>query len=143
MGSIHLFRNLPEVKAYASGEYIFKKGEQGHQMYMVIEGDIELVVGRVVVETAHPGSFIGEMALIDDSARSASARAKGEVRVFPIDEERFQQLVRETPSFALDVMKALALRLRRTNEKIATGQDRKSTRLNSSHVSESRMPSSA
>jgi CRP/FNR family transcriptional regulator, cyclic AMP receptor protein len=120
MGSIHLFRNLPEVKAYASGEYIFKKGEQGHHMYMVIDGDIELVVGREVVEVAHPGAFIGEMALIDDSARSASARAKGEARVFPIDEDRFQHLVKETPSFALDVMKALALRLRRTNEKIAS-----------------------
>jgi CRP/FNR family cyclic AMP-dependent transcriptional regulator len=120
MGSIHLFRNLPEVKVYPSGEYIFKKGEAAHVMYMVIEGDIELVVGRVVVETAHPGSFIGEMALIDDAPRSASARAKGECRVFPIDEARFHTLVQETPTFALDVMKALALRLRRTNEKITS-----------------------
>ena len=120
MGSIHLFRNLPDVKVYASGEYIFKKGESAHVMYMVIEGDIELVVGRVVVETAHAGSLIGEMALIDDAPRSASARAKGECRVFPIDEARFHTLVQETPSFALDVMKALALRLRRTNEKIAS-----------------------
>ena len=119
MGSIHLFRDLPEVKAFAAGEYIFRKGEQGSAMYMVIEGDIELVVGRVVVETAHPGAFIGEMVLIDESVRSASARAKGEARVFPIDEERFQSLVKDTPSFALDVMKALALRLRRTNEKVA------------------------
>lgn len=122
MGSIHLFRDLPEVKPYASGEYIFKKGETGEVMYMVIEGEIELVVGRVVVETAHPGAFIGEMALIDDSPRSASARAKGECRVFPINEERFNTLVQETPSFALDVMKALALRLRKTNEKIAASR---------------------
>ena len=120
MGSIHLFRDLPEVKAVAAGEYIFRKGEQGSTMYMIIEGDIELVVGRLVVETAHPGAFIGEMALIDDSARSASARAKGDARVFPIDEGRFQSLVKDTPSFALDVMKALALRLRRTNEKFAS-----------------------
>ena len=118
--ALPIFRDLPEVKAFASGEYIFRKGEQGSAMYMVIEGDIELVVGRLVVETAHPGAFIGEMALIDDAPRSASARAKGEVRVFPIDEARFQGLVKDTPSFALDVMKALALRLRRTNEKIAS-----------------------
>lgn len=120
MGSIHLFRNLPEIKVFASGEYIFRKGENAQVMYMVIEGDVDLVVGRVAVETAHPGSFIGEMALIDDAPRSASARAKGECRVFPIDEARFNTLVQETPSFALDVMKALALRLRRTNEKISS-----------------------
>jgi len=120
MGSIHLFRDLPEVKAFAAGEYIFRKGEPGSTMYMIIEGDIELVVGKLVVETAHPASFIGEMALIDDAPRSASARAKNDVRVFPIDESRFQALVQDTPSFALDVMKALALRLRRTNEKISS-----------------------
>lgn len=120
MGSIHLFRDLPEIKAFAAGEYIFRKGEQGSTMYMIIEGDIELVVGRLVVEIAHPGAFIGEMALIDDATRSASARAKNDARVFPIDEARFQSLVEDTPSFALDVMKALALRLRRANEKVAS-----------------------
>ena len=120
MGSIHLFRNLPEVKAFASGETIFKKGESAHVMYIVIEGDIDLMVGRVVVETAHAGSFIGEMALIDDAPRSASARANGDCRVYPIDEARFNTLVKETPSFALDVMKSLALRLRRTNEKMTS-----------------------
>ena len=120
MGSIHLFRDLPEVKRFAAGEYIFRKGEQGSTMYMIIEGDIELVVGRLVVETAHPGAFIGEMALIDGSLRSASARAKSDARVFPIDAERFRYLVRSTPSFTLDVMKALTLRLRRTDEKISS-----------------------
>ncbi len=120
MSSIHLFRDLPEVKSYSAGDYIFRKGEPGTVMYMVIEGDIDLVVGRVVVETARPGAFIGEMALIDDAARSASARAKTDARLFPIDEARFQSLVSQTPSFALDVMKALALRVRRGNEKLAS-----------------------
>ncbi|MSQ52341.1 MAG: cyclic nucleotide-binding domain-containing protein [Betaproteobacteria bacterium] len=120
MGSIHLFRNMPEIQVYASGDIIFKKGESAEVMYMVIEGDVDLLVGRVVMETAHPGSFIGEMALIDDSPRSASARANGECRVFPIDEARFYKLVQETPSFALDVMKSLAKRLRRTNEKMTS-----------------------
>jgi len=122
MGSIHLFRDLPDVKRIAAGEYIFRKGEQGSTMYMIIEGDIDVVVGSVVVETAHAGAFIGEMALIDDSLRSASARAKSDARVFPIDVERFRELVRSTPTFALDVMKALTLRLRRIDEKISSRQ---------------------
>jgi CRP/FNR family transcriptional regulator, cyclic AMP receptor protein len=118
MGSIHLFRDLPEVKPYPAGELIFREGEPGKTMYLVIEGEIDLVVGRAVVETAKPGTFIGELVLIDDAPRSAAARAKTDCRIFPIDEERFRSLVQSTPSFVLDVMKGLALRLRRTNSRI-------------------------
>jgi CRP-like cAMP-binding protein len=53
------------------------------------------------------------MALIDDEPRSASARARSDCCVFPIDEARFQSLVQETPFFALQVMKTLARRLRK------------------------------
>jgi CRP/FNR family cyclic AMP-dependent transcriptional regulator len=115
MGSLHLFRDLPEVKPYAAGEYIFRKGEEGKVMYLVIEGEIDLLVAGAVAETAASGTFIGEMSLIQDAPRSGSARARSDCRVFPIDAARFQTLVQQTPSFALDVMKSLAQRLRRAN----------------------------
>lgn len=113
MPTLRLFRDTPEVIAVAAGDYIFRIGEPARVMYLVIEGEIELMLGDTVVETAKEGAFIGEMALIDDEPRSASARALGECRVFPIDEARFQSLVQETPFFALQVMKALAHRLRK------------------------------
>ena len=119
MGTAHLFRNLPEVIAVAAGNYIFCKGEPAKLMYMIIEGEVDLLVGDAVVETAGEGNFIGEMALIDAAARSASARARSPCRVFPIDERRFRSLVRETPFFALQVMKILADRLRKTNARVA------------------------
>ena len=119
MGTAHLFRNLPEVIAIAAGNYIFRKAEPAKLMYMIIEGEVDLLVGDTVVETAGEGNFIGEMALIDAAARSASARARSACRVFPIDEARFQTLVRETPFFALQVMKILADRLRKTNARVA------------------------
>jgi len=112
MGSLHLFRNQPEVIAVAAGDYIFRSGESAKVMYLIIEGDVELMLGSTVVETAGEGAFIGEMALIDDGPRSASARARSDCRVFPIDEARFQLLVKETPFFALQMMKTLARRLR-------------------------------
>lgn len=113
MGTLHLFRNAPEVIAVAAGEFIFRKGEAAKVMYLIIEGEVELMLDDTVVETAEEGSFIGEMALIDDEPRSASARARGDCRVFPIDEARFQLLVKETPFFALQMMKTLARRLRK------------------------------
>jgi CRP/FNR family transcriptional regulator, cyclic AMP receptor protein len=129
MPSLHLFRDAPEVIAVAAGDYIFRTGESARVMYLIIEGEVDLMLGDTVVETAREGAFIGEMALIDDELRSASARALGECRVFPIDEARFQSLVQETPFFALQVMKALARRLRRMDALIRampkTRKDRK------------------
>lgn len=126
MGSIHLFRDLPEIIILSPGDFVFRQGERGDRMYLVIEGEIDLVVGNKVVESAAPGAFIGELALIDESPRSASARARTEARVFPIDEQRFQSLVQETPSFALDLMRTLAARLRRTTARISRPAAKKS-----------------
>lgn len=124
MRPTHLFRNLPEVIVLSDGDYVFRRGESGKLMYLIIEGEIELLAGEKVVETAGEGTFIGEMALIEEAPRSASARARGPARVFPIDHTRFHSLVKETPSFALDLMLTLASRLRRTTETIARAEVR-------------------
>ena len=102
----------------AAGQYIFRAGEAAKLMYLIIEGEVDLMLGDTVVETATEGSFIGEMALIDEEPRSASARARSDSRVFPIDEARFQSLVRDTPFFALQLMKTLARRLRNMDARI-------------------------
>lgn len=126
MGTLHLFRNAPEVILVAAGKYIFRSGDAAKLMYLIIEGEVDLMLGDTVVETAKEGTFIGEMALIDDAPRSASARARGDCRVFPIDEARFQSLVKETPFFALQVMKTLARRLRRMDVRmVATAKVKK------------------
>jgi CRP/FNR family cyclic AMP-dependent transcriptional regulator len=118
MPTLQLFRNAPEVIAVAAGKHIFRIGEAAKVMYLIIEGEVDLMLGDTVVETAGEGVFIGEMALIDDEPRSASARARSDCRVFPIDEARFQSLVKETPFFALQVMKTLARRLRKMDARI-------------------------
>jgi CRP-like cAMP-binding protein len=118
MPTLQLFRNAPEVIAVAAGKHIFRIGEAAKVMYLIIEGEVDLMLGDTVVETAGEGVFIGEMALIDDEPRSASARARSDCRVFPIDEARFQSLVKETPFFALQVMKTLVRRLRKMDARI-------------------------
>lgn len=119
MRPTHLFRDLPEVIVLSDGDYVFRRGEPGKLMYLIIEGEIDLLAGAKVVETAGEGTFIGEMALIEEAPRSASARARGPARVFPINKTRFHSLVKETPSFALDLMHTISSRLRRTTDKIA------------------------
>jgi CRP-like cAMP-binding protein len=64
------------------------------------------------VETAGPGAFVGEMALIDRQRRSASAVARTDCKLVRIDEQRFQFMTQQTPFFALEVMRTLVRRLR-------------------------------
>jgi CRP/FNR family cyclic AMP-dependent transcriptional regulator len=114
---VNLFRNK-ESKSFAAGMYIFRAGDPGESMYIINEGDVEILDGTTVLETAGPGSIFGELALIDDSPRSASAVAKTDCKLVEVDRHRFQFMVTETPFFALEVMKVLADRLRKTSNRI-------------------------
>ncbi len=77
-------------------------------------GEIDIERDGVVAETLSAGGIFGEMALIDGSPRSATARAKTACEVAPINEKSFLFLVHETPFFAIAVMRTLAERLRRS-----------------------------
>lgn len=113
----NLFRNK-EAKRVAAGDYVFKTGDAGDFMYVVIEGEVEILDGSTSLETIGPGSIFGELALIDDEPRSATVVAKTDARLVAVDRRKFEFMVTETPYFALAVMKVLADRLRRTNARI-------------------------
>jgi CRP/FNR family transcriptional regulator, cyclic AMP receptor protein len=117
--SIDLFRNADDVETYAAGHRIFEEGsEGGDRMYGVKEGEVEIVVHGAVVETVGPGGIFGEMSLIDSSRRSASAIAKTDCVVVPVNAKRFNFLVQQTPMFALQVMKIMTDRLRRMDSRL-------------------------
>jgi CRP/FNR family cyclic AMP-dependent transcriptional regulator len=103
-----------EYQSFRAGALIIKEGEPGDVMYIVKEGTVEVRVGSRVMETVEPGGIVGEIALIDAKARSASVVAKTDCRLLPVDEEQFVLLVQKMPYFALQVMRVLADRLRRT-----------------------------
>ena len=81
-----------------------------------MRGQVEIRSGNRHFETLGADGIFGEMALIDDSPRSATAVALTEVTVAPIKENQFLFLVKNTPFFALSVMRVLAYRLRRQNK---------------------------
>lgn len=121
MGNANLFLNLfrsKDATSVAAGDYVFRAGEQGESMYVVTEGEVEVKDGATTLETAGPGSIIGELALIDDEPRSATVVAKSDCKLVAVDRRRFQFMVTETPFFALAVMKVLADRLRKTSSMV-------------------------
>jgi CRP-like cAMP-binding protein len=118
MAKPNLFLNLfrdKEAMSFVAGQSIFNAGEPGETMYIITEGEVEILDGTALLETAGTGSIVGELALIDDEPRSATAIAKTDCRMVAVDRRRFQYMVQETPLFALSVMKVLADRLRRKN----------------------------
>jgi CRP/FNR family transcriptional regulator, cyclic AMP receptor protein len=110
----------PEVptRNFATGDTIFSEGEKGDEFFVVVRGKIEIRSGDRSLETLGPKGIFGEMALIDDSPRSATVVALTDVTVAPIKERQFLFLVKHMPMFALKVMRVLAKRLRRQNKAI-------------------------
>jgi CRP-like cAMP-binding protein len=83
-------------------------------MYIVKSGNLELRAGRRKLEAVGPGGLVGEMALIDPAPRSATAVARGPSSVVAVDADTFDQLVQRVPRLALEVMRIMTRRLRRT-----------------------------
>jgi len=122
MNLLNLFAHSDKVQEFQANSTIFAEGAPRDVMYVVLEGEVELRVGSEVLEVTGPGDIIGEMAMIDAKPRSATARAKSDCRLVPVDERQFLFLVHEHPFFALHAMRVLADRLRRMNAKAGSPQ---------------------
>jgi CRP/FNR family cyclic AMP-dependent transcriptional regulator len=116
-----LFASETEVNSVAPGEVLFEKGEPGHLMYVVKSGSLQILDGNYVYETVSARGIVGEMALVDRSPRSATARAIEPSTVIPIDERRFLFMVQQTPFFSLRLMRVMTARLRAMNERAKAG----------------------
>jgi CRP-like cAMP-binding protein len=115
MAQINMFQHSRDTVTLQPGDVLFREGDAGDAMFAIVDGQVELRHRDNVVEELGPGSIVGEMALIDDAPRSASATAVSETRVARVDKEHFTYLVQEHPTFALQVMHVMAERLRRAN----------------------------
>lgn len=76
---------------------------------------MNVVVAGEVVEQSEPGALLGEMALIDDSPRTATVAASEASRLAKVDQQRFNFIIQQNPFFAKHVMRELVERLRRMN----------------------------
>ncbi len=122
MNLAELFRFETELIAIQAGQSLFRSGESGDVMYVLMQGSAIVVIGDITVERAEAGAILGELALIESLPRSATVKALTDCQFLPIGAKRFQFLVQQTPHFALHVMKVMGDRLRRTDALLlATG----------------------
>ena len=113
-----LFRHDPKFVEIKSGTCLFREGDRGDVMYVLIRGEAEVTMGGLSIEVCRSGDIVGEMAVVDGSPRSATVTALADCEFAVIDRKRFQFLVDETPRFAIDVMRVMAQRLKQCDQRL-------------------------
>lgn len=131
--SIPLFQNIEASKlkllaftserlSFGAGNVLFRQGDMGDAAYIVIEGEVDVVIENkdegteTIVATLGANSIIGEIAILCDVPRTATVRAKGEVTTLKISKDVFFRLVLDFPQMAVEIMRELGARLERTTQ---------------------------
>ena len=104
-----------------AGEVLFRAGDEGNAMYVIEQGTVRISVRakdghEVTLTELHRGDFFGEMALFDGKPRSADAHVAEDARLAVLSREHFLSFVGNNPNVALEMLTALANRLRHTDE---------------------------
>lgn len=107
-----LLENNGDVASYEAGQVIFSEGETGCELFVILEGIVSITVQGREVNKLGLGELFGEMTLVDDQPRSASAKAITDCSLIPLDRERFTRMVGQWPELAVHVMSVTSTRLR-------------------------------
>ena len=114
------FRNWKDVEEHPAETVIFPEGNLADHLYVILSGEVELSLRGNPLEVEKSGGFIGEMALFESAARSATATALTDVKLARLDRDQLAALMYESTEFSLQIMAVLANRLRAVNEYLAT-----------------------
>ena len=111
MNLLEIFEDSEDVVEFPAGSVIIEEGQEGDNMYVVMQGEVLISLKGRHLATASPGEIVGEMALINSDLRSATVTAKSNCVLVSIDQASFDALLRHVPDFTLHVMNVLANRL--------------------------------
>lgn len=109
-------------KAFTGGTVLFKEGDGGKEMYVIQSGKVRISVTvrgveKVLAELG-AGEFFGEMSILNDKPRSASATVAEDSKLLVIDPKTFEAMVRGNPEIAIRIIKMLSKRLEEANRQI-------------------------
>ena len=113
------------ARHYESGKFIFLEDSEGEQCFFVVQGSVKVTRlskdGReVILAMLNEGEFFGEMALLDGESRSANVIALEETEVLTLNREDFLVVLHDYPQIAIQLLKEMADRLRKSDRQIAS-----------------------
>lgn len=104
---------LADVVDVAAGKVLTREGQSGGEFFVVLDGSVEIVRGGKRVATLGAGDFLGEIALVDEGPRTATATATVPSRLLVLAHREFDTLIDDYPEVRLCVLQALAERVRK------------------------------
>jgi CRP-like cAMP-binding protein len=111
-------------KEFAQGTVLFREGEPGNEMYVVQHGRVNVskrVAGvEKILASLGPGEFLGEMSILNNKPRSATATCAEPSKLLVIDAKTFEAMVRGNAEIAIRMIKKLSDRIAEANEQIET-----------------------
>ncbi len=116
---------------------LFKSAVASH-MYLIEQGEVTLTAAGRMLDTIRVGEIFGEMAVLDDAPRSATATAKTDCVVVALDTQQFQAAIQKMPEFALMLMSAMFDRLRLASARLAARKTRTDDRVRDGQVFDAR-----
>jgi len=109
-------------RSYRDGEVVCRQGEPGDCLFVVQEGELEVVreeQGReTVLRVAGKDELLGEMAIFQKWVRSATVRARGPARVLTLDKRNFLKRIDEDPSLAFRIVETMSRRVRELSDQV-------------------------
>jgi CRP-like cAMP-binding protein len=111
-------------KVYQDGETIIRQGEVGDCMYVIQEGQVEVILEdqdrEIQLAVRKEGDFIGEMAIFEREVRMATVRALGPARLLTVDKKNFMRRIHEDPSLAFRLVETMSRRIRELSNEVAS-----------------------
>lgn len=101
-----------------AGETVFHEGDEGHEMFIVRSGAVEMRHGDRPLATMRAGEYFGEMSMLIDSVRSATAVVVEDAELVAIRQESFDTILRENPAIGRSILRELATRLKAMDERL-------------------------
>src|SRR5688572_10818712 len=118
---------LVDRRGIAAGQVLFRAGDPGESLYVVATGEVELYLEdtegqRIVLALAGPGDLFGELALLDEGSRTATAVSRTESELLEVGRDDLLRLVQQQPEAAMALLAAMAAMTRRSNEALRVGR---------------------
>lgn len=109
-----------EIVNLKSGEILFREGDPGENMYIVVSGELEILKApdtdnELILNRVPEGEYIGEMSLVTGAPRTASIRAHGDVVLLSMSRAQLMDLLQQHPQLASTMINVLSQRLDNTN----------------------------
>jgi CRP-like cAMP-binding protein len=118
-----LVASLAEEMDVPAGKVLVEEGQVAKAFYVVAQGTATAVKKGRTLATIGPGSFFGELSMLDREPRTATVTAETPMRLFMIDPKSFEALLKNSPTFSRRLLEGLAERLRKADELLTTGAD--------------------